>query len=351
MEQTMLALVKPSAAPGAHLERVPVPTPGAHEVLVRVRCATVCGTDLHIYRWDAWAAGRMRPPLIFGHELSGEVIAIGAAVTGIQVGDYVSAESHIVCGQCYPCRTGDNHVCRNVRILGVDYPGCFAQYITLPAANIWQNDPALPPAIAAAQEPFGNAVHTAFATCLTAKRVLITGCGPIGLFAVAIAASAGAERIFATDLQPHRLEMAHRMGATDPLDAGSDVTGAILRATGGDGVDVLLEMSGSPQAIDQGFTALRPGGFAALLGLPERPLPSFDLTNEVVFKGATVYGVFGRRLWQTWYQTRSLLQSGKVDIAPVISHHMPLEAYEHGFQLMMRGEADKVAFYPNGLEV
>lgn len=349
MEQSMLALVKPAAAPGARLEQVPIPSPAAGEALVRVRCATVCGTDLHIYRWDAWAAGRMRPPIIFGHELCGDVVAVGAGVGGVQPGDYVSAESHIVCGQCYPCRTGDNHVCRNVRILGVDHPGCFAQYVVLPAANLWKNDPTLPPAIAAAQEPFGNAVHTAFATCLTAKRVLVTGCGPIGLFVVAIARAAGAERIFASDLQPHRLEMARLMGATDPLDAHENVAAAILRATGGDGVDVLLEMSGSPPAIEQGFTALRPGGFAALLGLPERPLPSFDLTNEVVFKGATVYGVFGRKMWQTWYQTRGLLQSGKVDIGPVISHHLPLEEYERGFQLMLSGAADKVAFYPNGM--
>ncbi|MCG8353464.1 MAG: L-threonine 3-dehydrogenase [Chloroflexales bacterium] len=349
MNETMLALVKPAAAPGARLERVPVPFVGPNDVLIRVRAATICGTDLHIYRWDPWAQKRMHPPLVFGHEFSGDVVAIGSAVDSVAVGEYVSAESHIVCGRCYACRAGANHVCRNVQIIGVDRAGCFAEYIAMPAANIWKNDPTMPAAIASAQEPFGNAVHTAFATSLTAKRVLITGCGPIGLFTIAIAAAAGAGRIFATDLQLHRLEMGHKMGATDLIDARSDVVAAILQATEGEGVDVLLEMSGSQGAIEQGFKSLRPGGFAALLGLPESPLMSFDLTNEIVFKGATVYGVFGRKMFETWYQTRGLLQSGKVDISPVISHHMPLEQYEQAFQLMLSGEADKVALYPNGM--
>lgn len=345
----MLAIVKPSAAPGAQLERVPMPTIGARDILVRVRATTICGTDLHIYKWDTWAQSRMQPPIVFGHEFCGDVVAIGDEVETVKVGDYISAESHIVCGHCYPCRTGNTHICRNVQIIGVDRPGCFAQYAAIPAVNAWRNDPALPPAIASAQEPFGNAVHTAFATTLTARRVLVTGCGPIGLFAVGIAAAAGAERIFATDINPRRLALARTMGATDLIDASGSVVDAVLRATDGEGADVLLEMSGNAQAISQGFAALRPGGFASLLGLPGRPLPSFDLTNHVIFKGATVYGVSGRKMFETWYQTRGLLQSGKVDIAPIISHHMPLEEYERAFQLMLSGEADKVALYPNGM--
>lgn len=349
MNEVMLAIVKRTAAPGAALEHVPIPALGPRDVLVRVRATTICGTDLHIYKWDTWAQSRMHPPIVFGHEFCGDVVAVGDEVESVGIGDYVSAESHIVCGHCYPCRTGNTHICRNVQIIGVDRPGAFAQYAAIPAVNAWRNDPSLPPAIASAQEPFGNAVHTAFATTLTAKRVLITGCGPIGLFAVGIAAAAGAERIFATDVNPRRLRLARTLGATDLIDARGDVVEAVLSATEGEGADVLLEMSGHPQAIDQGFAALRPGGFASLLGLPGRPLPSFDLTNHVIFKGVTVYGVSGRKMFETWYQTRGLIQSGKVDISPVISHHMPLEDYERAFQLMLSGEADKVALYPNGM--
>jgi threonine 3-dehydrogenase len=345
----MLAIVKPAAAPGARLERVPLPPIGARDVLVRVRAATICGTDLHIYKWDTWAQSRLRPPLVFGHEFCGDVVAVGDEVETVNVGDYISAESHIVCGHCYPCRTGASHICRNVKIIGIDRQGCFAQYVTIPATNAWRNDPGLPPAIASAQEPFGNAVHTAFATTLTAKRVLITGCGPIGLFAVGIAAAAGAERIFATDVNIRRLDLARTMGATDLIDAREDVAAAVLAATDGEGADVLLEMSGNAHAIDQGFTALRSGGFASLLGLPGRPLPSFDLATHIVFKGVTVYGVSGRKMFETWYQTRGLIQSGKVDISPIISHHMPLEDYEQAFELMLSGAADKVALYPNGM--
>lgn len=349
MSEMMMAIVKPEATPGARLEQAPVPKIGARDVLIRIRATTICGTDLHIYKWDPWAQSRVRPPMIFGHECCGDVVAIGDEVTSVKIGDYVSAESHIVCGHCYPCRIGEPHICRNVQIIGVDRTGCFAQYVAIPARNAWRNDPALPPAIASAQEPFGNAVHTAFATTLTAKRVIVTGCGPLGLFAVAIASASGAAQIFATDINPRRLEMARVMGATDLLDANDDVAAAVLRATAGEGADVLLEMSGHASAINQGFASLRPGGFASLLGLPDHPLPDFDLANQVVFKGLTIYGVFGRKLFETWYQTRGLLQSGKVDISPIISHHMPLEEYERAFELMISGEADKVALYPNGM--
>ncbi|HSH83504.1 MAG TPA: L-threonine 3-dehydrogenase [Herpetosiphonaceae bacterium] len=345
---TMRAIVKADAAPGARLETVPVPRHGPHDVLVRVRATTICGTDLHIYRWDPWAQSRIRPPMVFGHEFSGDVVAVGTDVRGVQVGDFVSGETHIVCGHCYPCRTGQSHICRNVEIIGVDRPGCFAEYIALPAANAWCNDARLDPAVAAAQEPFGNAVHTALSTNLLTKRVLVTGCGPIGLFAVGIARAGGAARIFATDVNPARLEMARTMGATDPLISDESVVDAIMDATSGEGVDVLLEMSGHPSAINQGFAALRFGGYAALLGLPGQPLASFDLANHVVFKGATIYGVSGRKMYETWYQTRELIEGGKVDIAPIITHRLPLEEWEHAFDMMIAGEAAKVALYPDG---
>lgn len=344
--ETMRAVVKARAAAGAELQTVPVPTIGPQDVLVRVRAATICGTDLHIYRWDRWAQSRIRPPMVFGHEFAGDVVAVGSEVSTVQVGDFISGETHIVCGACYQCRTGQYHICRRVQILGVDRPGCFAEYVALPASNAWRNDPDLDPAVAAAQEPFGNAVHTALSTDLATKSVLITGCGPIGLFAVGIARAAGAGRIFATDINPQRLEMARMMGATDLLDARSDVVGAIMAATQGEGVDVLLEMSGHPAAIDQGFAALRYGGYAALLGLPGKPLEHFDLANHIVFKGATVYGVSGRKMYETWYRTRELVTTGRVNIAPIITHRLPLEAFAEAFEMMLRGEAAKVALLP-----
>ncbi|WP_152541184.1 L-threonine 3-dehydrogenase [Kallotenue papyrolyticum] len=347
--ETMRAVVKARAAAGAELQTVPVPTIGPQDVLVRVRAATICGTDLHIYRWDRWAQSRIRPPMVFGHEFAGDVVAVGSEVSTVQVGDFISGETHIVCGACYQCRTGQYHICRRVQILGVDRPGCFAEYVALPASNAWRNDPGLDPAVAAAQEPFGNAVHTALSTDLATKSVLITGCGPIGLFAVGIARAAGASRIFATDVNPQRLEMARMMGATDLLDARGDVVGAIMAATAGEGVDVLLEMSGHPAAIDQGFAALRYGGYAALLGLPGKPLEHFDLANHIVFKGATVYGVSGRKMYETWYRTRELVTTGRVDIAPIITHRLPLEAFAEAFEMMIRGEAAKVALLPQAV--
>jgi threonine 3-dehydrogenase len=285
--------------------------------------------------------------MVFGHEFCGDVVAIGDEVTTVKVGDFISGETHIICGHCYPCRTGQYHICRNVKIIGVDRPGCFAEYVALPASNAWRNDPNLDPAIAAAQEPFGNAVHTALSTDLATKTVLITGCGPIGLFAVGIAKAAGARRIFATDVNPSRLQMARAMGASDPIDGRGDVAAEILAATDGNGVDVLLEMSGHPAAIDQGFRSLRFGGYAALLGLPGRPIDNFDLANHIVFKGATVYGVSGRKMYETWYQTRALISEGRVDIGPIITHRMPLEAFGEAFEMMIRGDAAKVALFPS----
>jgi threonine 3-dehydrogenase len=345
----MRAVVKAHAAFGAELQTVPVPTIGPRDVLVKVRATTICGTDLHIYRWDTWAQSRIKPPMVFGHEFSGDIVAVGDEVASVKIGDYISGETHIICGHCYPCRTGQYHICRNVKIIGVDRPGCFAEYVALPASNAWRNEPDLDPAIAAAQEPFGNAVHTALSTDLTAKTVLVTGCGPIGLFAIGIARAAGARRIFATDVNPKRLEMARVMGATDPLDGRGDAASAILAATDGAGVDVLLEMSGHAAAINQGFQALGFGGYAALLGLPGKPIDHFDLANHIVFKGATVYGVSGRKMYETWYKTHALIGGGRVDIRPIITHRLSLEHFEDAFQMMLSGEAAKVALFPHAL--
>lgn len=341
----MRAVVKARAAAGAELQTVPTPAIGPRDILVKVRATTICGTDLHIYKWDNWAQSRIRPPLVIGHELCGDVVAVGEEVKRVGVGDYVSAETHIVCGHCFPCRTGRSHICRNVSIIGVDRPGCFAEYVSLPAANAWINAPGLDPAIAAAQEPFGNAVHAALSSDLATKTVLVTGCGPIGLFAVGIAKAVGAERIFASDPNAGRLEIARALGASDPIDAHA-VVEQVMSATGGEGVDVLLEMSGNAEAIKAGFGALGYGGYAALLGLPGRPIDNFDIANFIVFKGATVYGVSGRKIYESWYQTRALLAGGKVDISPIITHRLPLEQFERAFELMLGGEAAKVALIP-----
>ena len=344
----MRAVVKVEPGPGLTLRELPLPEIGPRDVLVKVKAASICGTDLHIYRWDPWAAGRLRPPLVIGHEFCGEVVAVGRDVSEAEVraGDYISAESHVVCGVCDMCRTGKGHLCRNTKILGVDRDGCFAEYVAIPAINAWPDPPEMPPEIASLQENFGNAVHTAFSVDVRAKKVLVTGCGPVGLMAIAVAKALGARAVYATDVSAYRLELAQRMGADAVFHAReTDVVEAVRAATEGEEVDVLLEMSGAPSALREGLELLKPGGEAALLGLHGQPI-EFDVDNLVVFKGITVHGVIGRRLWETWYQARGLLRSGAVDLSPVVTHRFPLEEYEEAFELMASGECGKVILIP-----
>lgn len=341
-KKTMQAVIKPEQAPGLALAEVPIPEIGPQEVLIKVSAVSICGTDLHIYKWDPWARRRIRPPLVVGHEFCGHVVALGRDVTGIKEGDYVSAESHIICGRCTQCRTGRGHICQNTQIIGVDRDGCWAEYIAMPASNLWLNPPDMPPEVASIQENFGNAVHTAFATDLTAKKVLITGCGPVGLMTVAVARAAGARSIYATDISPYRLRLARKMGADHALNVAKvDVVRYILEDTDGEGVDVLLEMSGASSAIDQGFTVLRDGGEAALLGLTPAPI-GFDINNHIIFKGAIVYGIVGREIWGTWFRMRGLLNSGAVDLRPLVTHHFRLEQWEEAIQVMGSGASGKV---------
>jgi threonine 3-dehydrogenase len=345
MSKTMKAIIKPEQAPGLALGEVPVPKIGPHEALIKVRATSICGTDLHIYKWDEWARKRIRPPLVVGHEFCGHVAAVGRDVTEVKEGDFVSAESHITCGHCAQCRTGNGHICQNTRIIGVDRDGCWAEYIAMPAYNLWLNPPDMAPEIASLLENFGNAVHTAFATDLTARRVLITGCGPVGLMTVAVAKAAGAGAIYATDISPYRLRLAQQLGATHALNVAEvDVVDAIRQSTGGDGVDVLLEMSGAQSAIDQGFRALRDGGTAALLGLAPGTI-GFDINNAIIFKGATVYGIAGRKLWDTWYRIRGLLEAGAVDLWPVVTHRFTLDQWEEAIQVMNGGASGKVVMF------
>ncbi|MGH2521664.1 MAG: L-threonine 3-dehydrogenase [Anaerolineales bacterium] len=343
----MKAVIKAHPAPGFELTQRPIPEIGPQDVMVKVRAASICGTDLHIYNWDTWAQSRVRPPVIIGHEVCGEVVALGAAVTEPKVGDFVSLESHVICNLCPYCRTGRGHICQNTQLIGVDRDGGFAEYIALPAQNAWVNPPGLPVEIAVLQENFGNAVHTAFTTDVTSKKVLVTGCGPVGLMTIAVARAAAARSIYATDVSPYRLDLARRMGADLAVNARDPrgVVEQIRAATDGEGVDVLLEMSGVPSAIEQGFTLLKTGGEAALLGVAPGPF-TFDWNHHIVFKAARVYGVSGRKLWETWYQSRGLVRSGAVDLAPLVTHTFKLEEYEQAFAAMASGESGKVVLFP-----
>ena len=343
--ERMKAVIKPAPGPGLEMVELPVPQIGHGEVLVRVRAASICGTDLHIYRWDEWAQGRIKPPLIVGHEITGEVAAVAPDVTSVQIGAPVSLESHVVCNECFYCRTGREYICENTQIIGVDRDGGFAEYIAIPAQNVWPNAPELPLRIAVLEENFGNAVHTAMAQDCSAKYVLVTGCGPVGIMAIAVAKAAGARKVFATDISDYRLAMAARAGADLTLNVSAvDVVAAVMEATCDEGVDVLLEMSGAPSAIDQGFTVLKYGGEAALLGLTPGPF-TFDLNQHIVFKGAIVRGIVGRRLWETWYQTRGLLESGAVDLSELVTHEFKLEEFDEAYHVFMSGESGKIMFH------
>ncbi len=345
---TMKALRKVRPERGAQLESVPVPGIGPNEVLVRVRAASICGTDLHIYGWDRWSQSRIKPPLTFGHEFCGVVERVGEEVSAVAPGEFVSAEMHVNCGHCHQCRVGEAHICQNLRIIGIDQDGCFAEFVRIPATNIWKIDPAIPEHYAAILDPLGNAVHAVLAGPVAGQTVLVTGCGPIGLMAIAVAKACGSSTVFATEVNDWRREMAKKMGADVVLNpAEGDAVARIKKDTAGTGVDVLLEMSGNQGAIAQGFRALRAGGRASLLGIPSNPV-SLDLVSDVIFKGATVRGIYGRRMFETWVQMTSLLKAGRLNLDPLFGERTSLEKFDEAFSLLQGGHAGKVLFYPNG---
>ncbi|PYV14900.1 MAG: L-threonine 3-dehydrogenase [Acidobacteria bacterium] len=345
---TMQAIVKPEPKPGARLEEVRIPDLGPGDVLVEVRAASICGTDLHIYKWDHWSAKRIRPPLVFGHEFCGTVVRVGAEVEIVREGDFVSAEMHLACGRCFQCRTGQRHICQNVRIIGVDTDGCFAEFVKIPETNIWKIDPAIAVEYAAVLDPLGNAVHTVLAGEIAGLSVAVTGCGPIGLFAIAVARASGAGAIIATEPHPFRQKLAEKVGASMVVDPETtDAVAEVLAATNGVGADVVLEMSGNPRAVRQAFQMLRRGGRISLLGIPSKPL-ELDLANDVIFKGAVVQGINGRRVFETWYQMQALLKSGRLDLAPLITDRIGMADFEHGMELLLSGNASKVLMFPNG---
>ncbi|NPV71192.1 MAG: L-threonine 3-dehydrogenase [Firmicutes bacterium] len=341
----MKALVKMRAAPGLEIAEVSVPDVGPGEVLVRLEACSICGTDTHIYSWDDWSRSRIVPPRVIGHEGAGFVVAAGPGVMGVKAGDYVSFDSHQTCGMCYMCRTGQAHVCRDYRILGVDVDGCFAEYARVPAGSVWVNPREMPPEHASVQDPFGNAVMATLAGEVAGQSVLVTGCGAIGVFSVAIAKRCGASVVVGVDVNPYRLELARRMGADHVFNSRTQPwEDAVRDLTGGLGADVVLEMSGNPDALRAGLSLARNGGRVALLGIPPGAV-ALDLTRDVVFKGLRVDGITGRRLFDTWYKTSALI-GHVVDVAPVITHRFSIDDYDIAFRLMIKGECGKVILYP-----
>lgn len=341
----MRALAKTAPGEGLTLVERPLPRLGRGDVLVRVTATSICGTDVHIYNWDEWSQGRIKPPVVLGHEFAGEVAALGEGVSDMALGTPVSAECHVLLPDARHVVPGQEHLAKDMVVIGIDRDGAFADYVCVPRSSLWVNPPELPPEIASLQDPFGNAVHTVHAQNVVGKRVLITGAGLIGLMAVPVAKAAGAAAVYVTDLNPGRLEVARQLGADLALDAREDPVDRLLAATDGAGVDVLLEMSGAAPAIDQGFKALRPGGEAAILGLPSRPI-QVDWAAHVVTKGATVRGIYGRRIWDTWHQMRALLATGAVNLAPLITHRFPLTEFQAGFDAMRSGQSGKVILLP-----
>jgi len=340
MPSTMKALVKREPGPGLTLEDVPVPEIGINDVLIRILRTGICGTDVHIYDWDPWAQGAIRPPLVIGHEFVGEIVEAGSNVKGFQPGEIVSGEGHVVCGRCRNCLAGRRHLCKEPLGLGVDRPGAFAEYLALPMANVWHRDPAIPLDVQAIFDPFGNAVHSALSFPVLGEDVLITGAGPIGIIAVAVVRFAGARHVVITDVNPYRLELARRMSPTLALDVRTASIADAQRQLGmKEGFDIGLEMSGSPLALRDMLSNMAHGGKIALLGIPEGEVP-LDW-RMVIFDGLTIKGIYGREMYETWYKMTVMVQSG-LDISPVITHRFPYTEYEQGFEVMRSGESGKV---------
>lgn len=336
----MKALVKKEARPGIWMEDISEPTVGPNDVLIRIVKTSICGTDMHIYNWDAWAQKTIRVPMAVGHEYCGRIVEVGSEVRGLKVGDRVSGEGHITCGYCRNCRAGRRHLCRNTVSVGVDRPGAFAEYLVIPAVNAFKLPDSVPDDIASILDPFGNAVHTALSFNLVGEDVLITGAGPIGIMATAVARFVGARHVVVTDVNDYRLDLARRMGASRAINVkreSLDVTMASLGMQ--EGFDVGLEMSGNPSALRELLRTMHHGGSVALLGIP--PGETAIDWDQVIFKGLTLKGIYGREMFETWYKMASLLQSG-LTLDPVITHHFPVQEYERAFATMGSGQSGKV---------
>jgi len=336
----MKALVKQKAKPGLWLEEVPCPTVGINDVLIRVDRTGICGTDLHIYKWDAWAQKTIPVPMVVGHEFVGEVVEVGSNVTDFFPGEIVSGEGHVVCGRCRNCLAGRRHLCKDTKGIGVNRPGAFAEYISIPMTNVWHHRPGVDLDVAAIFDPFGNAVHTALSFDLLGEDVLITGAGPIGMMAAAVAKHAGARFIVITDVNQYRLDLAKKMGATVALNVGSGNLASLQQELGMlEGFDVGLEMSGNPSAFRDMIDSMCHGGKIAMLGIPSEQM-AIDW-NKVVFNMLTIKGIYGREMYETWYKMTVMLQTG-LDIKQVITHRFPYSEFEKGFEVMLSGQSGKV---------
>ncbi len=342
----MKALMKKGAEPGAVLADVEIPTIGDDDVLLKVRATSICGTDRHIYDWNSWAQSVIQPPLVFGHEFTGEVVETGKNVSTLDEGDIISVESHVPCLTCPQCVNGTMHICDQVRIIGVDRPGCFAEYVSVPAICAWKVPASMPAEIASILEPMGNSVHAVSAGEVEGQTVVVMGCGPTGLFAIAVAKAEDAAKVIAVDINPKRLEMAGTVGADELLDgADPDLIKKIFGETSIGGVDVVLEMSGSAVAMVNGLRCLKKGGTFISFGIPGKPV-ELDIANDLILPGRKMIGVVGRLMFETWEEMQRLLDSGKLDPAPIVTHRYSLDEYETAFETLKSGEAGKVVLFP-----
>jgi len=336
----MKALVKSQAAPGLWLEDIPEPTIGINDVLIRVRYAGICGTDVHIYQWDDWAQKTIHVPMAIGHEFVGEVVEVGSNVNDFYPSDIVSGEGHVVCGRCRNCMAGRRHLCANTQGVGVNRPGAFAEYIALPMTNIWRHHAGIDQEVAAIFDPFGNAVHTALSFPVLGEDVLITGAGPIGIMSIPVARHAGARHIVVTDMNPFRLELARKMGATLAVNPTETSLREVQKQLGMmEGFDVGLEMSGNPIALKDMISNMSHGGKIAILGIPSKEMPMN--WRDVIFNMITIKGIYGREMYDTWYKMSVMIESG-LDISPVITHRFGFEDFQQGFDAMISGQTGKV---------
>ncbi len=343
----MKALMKTESRPGAELREVARPEPSPDEVLIKVKATAICGTDLHILAWDRYAQERIKPPMIFGHEGCGEVVEIGSRVRGLDVGDLIAVETHIPCGECFQCRTGSQHICERMAIIGVHTDGVFAEYARIPMACCWKLSRDTNPDLGAILEPLGVAINGLLKEDINNKTVAVFGLGPIGQFGLAAASFWGASRIFAVEPNAYRLKMARKLVPKAIFMNPSEVdeVKAIMESTAGRGVDISLEISGDPKAIQHAFQVVRKAGRVSLIGLPSKPI-ELDLTSDIIYKEARVYGSTGRLMWKTWYDAQKLLDSGAFDPTPIITHRFPLEKFDQALSLAGSRQAGKILLYP-----
>jgi len=343
----MKAIVKENTGKGAIIKDVEMPVLEDGEVLIKIKAAAICGTDLHIYNWNSWAQStNIKLPKILGHECSAEVVEVGQGVKTLKIGDYVACETHIPCGQCYQCKNGEQHICQNLAMFSIHTNGCFAEYAKIPAKCAVKIPKTIHPYIGAVLEPLGTAVRANVEIQSSGRNIAVIGCGPIGLMAVSVAKAFGAANIFAVDINDYRLEIAKKVGATEVINS-SEVNSAekILELTHGVGVDAFIDASGNTFAILDGFKGLRKGGSAALIGLPSKPL-EIDLVSQVIFKEAKIIGIHGRKMYDTWTVMSNLLDKGLLNIDPIITHVLKLEEFEKGFDIAEQGMGGKVILIP-----